>query len=56
MSDWSYAGKVVVHRDLPGEHVCEAGKVCWCNPVVVDPETDFRTTDEIIEASKVADC
>lgn len=29
-------GKVVVHRNIPGDHA--VSRDCWCNPGVFDPE------------------
>lgn len=43
---------LVVHRDLPGTH--DETDFCWCKPVIV-ADDDFRTTEEIVEASKVAE-
>ena len=44
---------LIVHRDLPGKHI-EEGVSCWCNPVAVDGD-DLRTTEQIVEATKVAE-
>jgi len=45
---------LIIHKDLPGAHDT-TGNGCWCGPVVVE-EDDIRTTEELIEASKIAEC
>lgn len=42
---------ILIHRDIPGEHVWGSPH-CWCCPMVVH-SNDRRTVSEIIAAAEV---
>jgi hypothetical protein len=39
---------VVIHRNIPGEHILS--KDCWCYPMIVEDD-DLRTTQQLLEES-----
>ena len=40
-------GIIVVHRDLPGDHIV-TGKECWCDPFMFSADS-IKTTEELLK-------
>lgn len=48
-----YGGKLIVHRDIKGQHNTNSEK-CWCEPLVIDPD-GLMTTEQIKKESDKRD-
>jgi hypothetical protein len=48
-----YGGKLIIHRDIKGQHNTMSEE-CWCDPLVIDPGSTI-TTGQIKEESDKRD-